>query len=143
MADDPQGPSEEEVRAFIESISRTRVADVVLQTAFTLSSVASARLGVAPETQGIRDLGEVRAAIDAIVALLPLLQASLVPEEFAQLRQTLAGLQMAYGQVAQETGAAPPPPPPPQDQPQQRQPPPAPPRPEPPRPKIWTPRGDV
>jgi hypothetical protein len=71
------------------------------------------------------------------VALLPFLQASLDPEEFVQLRQTLAGLQMAYGQVAQEAGAAPPPPPPPR---QQQQPPPPP---EPPRPKIWTPRGDV
>jgi hypothetical protein len=142
MADDPQGPSAEEVRAYVESVARTRVADVVLQTAFTLSSVASARLGVAPETQGIRDLGEVRAAIDAIVALLPLLQAALEPEEFAQLRQTVAGLQMAYGQVAQEAGEAPPPPPRPEHQ-QQHQPPPPPPRPEPPRPKIWTPRGDV
>jgi uncharacterized protein DUF1844 len=142
MADEPQGPSEEDVRAFLESIARTRVADVVLQTAFTLSSVASARLGVAPETQQIRDLGEARAAIDVIVALLPFLQASLDPEEFVELRQTLAGLQMAYGQVAQEAGAAPPPPPPPRQQQQQQQPPP-PPRPEPPRPKIWTPRGDV
>jgi Domain of unknown function (DUF1844) len=137
-ADEPEGPSEEDVRAFLESIARTRVADVVLQTAFTLSSVASARLGVAPETQQIRDLGEARAAIDVIVALLPFLQAELAPEEFAQLRQTLAGLQMAYGQISQQTGEAPPPPPPPR---QQQQQPPQPP--EPPRPKIWTPRGDV
>ncbi len=111
----------------------------MLQTAFTLSSVASARLGVAPETQGIRDLGEAREAIDVMGALLPFLQAALAPDEFAQLRQTLAGLQMAYGQVAQESGGAPPPPPPPPRQ-QQAQPPP---QPEPPRPKIWTPRGDV
>jgi hypothetical protein len=129
-------PSEEEVRSYLESVARTRVADVVLQTAFTLSSVASARLGVAPETREIRDLGEARDAINAIVALLPLLQASLSQDEFLELRQTVAGLQMAYGQVAQESGEAPPPPPP-----AQRQQPPPPP--EPPRPKIWTPRGDV
>jgi hypothetical protein len=139
VADEPRQPSEDEVRAFLDSIARTRVADVVLQTAFTLSSVASARLGVAPETQGIRDLGEARAAIDAIIALLPLLQDALAPDEFMQLRQTAAGLQMAYAQVAQETGEAPPPPPPRRQGP----PPPPPPGPEPPRPKIWTPRGDV
>ena len=39
-----------------------------------------------------------------IVALLPFLHAELSPEEFDQLRQTLAGLQMAYGQIAQEAG---------------------------------------
>jgi hypothetical protein len=137
VADEPRQPSEEEVRAFLESIARTRVADVLLQTAFTLSSVASARLGVAPETEQIRDLGEARAAIDGIIALLPLLQGALSPDEFMQLRQTVAGLQMAYGQVAQESGEAPPPPP------AQQAPPTPPPRPEPPRPKIWTPRGDV
>jgi hypothetical protein len=138
MADEPAHPSEEDVRAFLESIARTRVADVVMQTAFTLSSVASARLGVAPETRQIRDLGEARAAIDVIVTLLPFVQDSLSPDEFAQLRQTVAGLQMAYGQVVQESGEAPPPPPR-----QEQAPPPPPPRPEPPRPKIWTPRGDV
>jgi hypothetical protein len=138
VADEPPQPTEEDIRQYLETIARTRVADVVLQAAFTLSSVASARLGIAPETQQIRDLGEARAAIDAIVALLPSLQAALAPDEYAQLRQTVAGLQMAYGQVAQETGEAPPPQQPPR--PQQQEPPP---RPEPPRPKIWTPRGDV
>ena len=96
----------------------------MLQTAFTLSSVASARLGVAPRRTGIRDLGEAREAIDVLAALLPLLQAGSSPTG-RELRQTLAGLQMAYGQVAQESGGAPPPPPPPPRQ-QQAQPPPQP-----------------
>jgi Domain of unknown function (DUF1844) len=147
MAEGPQQPSEQDVREFLEAIARTRVADVVVQTAFTLSSVASARLGIAPETRAIRDLGEARAAIDTLVSLAPVLQTILPPDEFAEFRQSLGGLQMAYAQVARDSGEPAPPPPPPGG-PQQRppEPPPrpeTPPRPEPPRPKIWTPRGDV
>src|SRR5262249_14915138 len=144
---DPQQPSEQDVREFLDAIARTHVGDVVLQTAFTLSSVASARLGIAPETRGLRDLGEARAAIDVMIALLPFLEAALPPAEYVQLRQTLSGRRMAYARGAREPGEGPPPPPPGAAPGGGAPPPPPrtepPPRPQPPRPKIWTPRGDV
>jgi hypothetical protein len=117
MADDRR-PRAEEVRAYIESVARTRVADVVLQTAFTLSSVASARLGVAPETQGSATWARCARRSTRSWRCSRCCRPP-GPEEFAQLRQTLAGLQMAYGQVAQETGEGPPPPPPRQEHQQQ------------------------
>ena len=137
----PPTPQEEALmrQQLIEQIGQLHVADIVAETALTLTSIASARLGGAPETLPVRDLGEARAAIDALAALLPVLEELIGVPMVAELRQALAGLQMGYVQIANESGGAPPPAAP-------GQPPPPPPASEPPpaeRPKIWTPRGTV
>jgi hypothetical protein len=141
MADQGQRPPTPQEQAamrqqLIEQIGQLHVSDIVAETALTLTSIASARLGGTPETLPVRDLGEARAAIDALGALLPVLEELLGAPMVAELRQALAGLQMGYVQIAQESGAPPPstpgqaPPPPPEPPPAER-------------PKIWTPRGTV
>ena len=68
-------PSEGELRAaWEEQLRLLTPADVIVQTAVSLISLAGRRLGLEPGTQGERDLGQVRDAIDGARALLPVLE---------------------------------------------------------------------
>ena len=115
MTDQPQNPpfdpsqlSEEELRAAYaaqleEQMRQLHVEDVVVQTIVTLINLAGRKAGMAPGTEGERDLGQLRMAIDASRALLPLIEAELGPDA-GQIRNALSQLQMAYAQLAQEGG---------------------------------------
>ena len=108
-------PSEEEVpRA--PRVDRPHAGGHVCCRPRSRSRRRPARLGLAPESAEISDLGEAARPSTPSWRSLPFLDAELLPDEFDQLRQTLAGLQMAYGQIAQESGEAPPPPPPPRQE---------------------------
>ena len=97
----PEGrPSEEDLRAAMEEqLRRVRVQDVLLQTVATLVNLGGRRLGLAPESEGERDLEQARLAIEATRALVPLLGA----EEARAVRDALSQLQVAF---AREAGAA-------------------------------------
>jgi hypothetical protein len=101
-AEEPQQPSEEELRAALEEqMKRIRVDDVLLQTAVTLVNLAGRRLGLAvqpgEDASEERDLAQAKQAIDAVRALLPL-----CPEDqVAPIKDALSQLQMAY---ARESG---------------------------------------
>ena len=100
-------PSEEELRAVYEAeLNRITSAEMILQTAVSLINIGGRRLGLAPPAPGgppapERDLEQVRDAIDAASALLPILERRM-PGEMRPLRDALAQLQMAY---AREAGA--------------------------------------
>ena len=83
-AQDPMGPggpqdrepTEEEIRAALEEeMRRVTVDQVLLQSVVSLINLAGRRLGLAPGAEGEKDLDQVRTAIDAVRALLPLLEA--------------------------------------------------------------------
>jgi hypothetical protein len=97
-------PSEEELRAAYEAeLNRVTTAEMALQAAVSLLNLGARRMGltVGPEEQQQPpDLEQVRDAIDAVRALLPVLERSL-PNESNQLRQALSQLQMAYAREAQ------------------------------------------
>jgi hypothetical protein len=104
-------PTEEELRAAYEAeLKRIRVEDVVVQTLVSLINLGGRRAGLAPGTEGERDLGQVRMAIEGVRALMPLVEADLGAEA-RQLRDALSQLQMAYAQLsggaAAQPGAAP------------------------------------
>jgi hypothetical protein len=110
-------PTEEELRAAYEAeLKRITTDDVILQTVVTLVNLAGARLGLVPGSEDERDLGQARDAIDAVRALLPILERENAPQ-LAPIREALSQLQLAYarmtgaGEVAQPAPAAPPPPP--------------------------------
>lgn len=110
----PQGePSEEELRAaWEEQMRNITVPDVLIQTAVTLVNIAGRKLGLAPDAEAERDLGQVRDAIDAVRVLLPLLEREGGPEALKPLRDALASLQLEYAKLAQagtQATAAPPP----------------------------------
>lgn len=124
---DPQGqaaqPSEDELRAAYEAeLSRITSADMILQSAVSLLNLGGRRLGLAPGSEGERDLGQVRDAIDGVRALLEILERNSSAQELRPLRDALSQLQMAYARAAQSGGAEPSAP---QSQPQPQQQPPA------------------
>jgi hypothetical protein len=98
-------PTEEELRAALEEeMRRVTVDDVLLQSAVSLVNLGGRKAGLAPGTEGERDVVQVQAAIDGVSALLPVLEAR-GREEVRPIRDALSQLQMAYTRLAGEGGA--------------------------------------
>src|SRR6266480_4518050 len=104
----PREPSEEEVRAALEAeMKRIKVDDVLLQTVVSLINLGGRRAGLAPGSEGERDLDQVRTAIEAVRALMPLLERDAeVAKELGPIRNALSQLQMAYAQLSGGAGQA-------------------------------------
>ena len=103
--EEPQAqPTEEELRAQLEEqLRQITVQDVVLQTIVSLINLTGQRLGITPDTEDVRDLEQARIGIDAVRALLPLLERE-APEQMRPVRDALTQLQLVY---ARETGTPP------------------------------------
>ena len=100
-------PTEEELRAALEEeMRRVTVDDVLLQSAVSLVNLGGRKAGLAPGTEGERDLVQVQAAIDGVSALLPVLEAR-GREEVRPIRDALSQLQMANTRLAGDGGAPP------------------------------------
>jgi hypothetical protein len=114
-------PTEEELRAAYEAeLSRITSADMMLQAAVSLLNIGGRKLGAAGRAPagesgaaasqagaGIdveRDLEQVRDAIDAVRALLEILERRL-PTELGPLRDALSQLQIAYAREVQVSAA--------------------------------------
>jgi len=111
--DDPRAaggerpPTEEELRAAYEAeLKRLRVEDIVLQTVVSFLNLGGRRAGLTPGTEDERDPEQVRLAIEATRALLPLIEAGLGPDA-GHLRDALSQLQLAYTRIAGTSAAAP------------------------------------
>jgi hypothetical protein len=101
-----QSPSEEELRAQLESeLKRLRVDDVILQSVVSLLNLGARRAGLAGAGDDEVDLGQVESAIEAVQALLSLLDKRVRSTDLRGLRDALAQLQLAY---ARRRGTAPP-----------------------------------
>jgi hypothetical protein len=109
-AQEPQDPSrqptEEEMRAALEEeLKRVRVEQVVTEATISILNVAVLRAGLVPGSEGERDLGQTRLGIEAVRALLPLVEQVLGAEQTRPIRDALSQLQMAYAQAVQAPGA--------------------------------------
>jgi hypothetical protein len=94
----PQAPPEQELPSpeeLAEQLRRLRASDVVLSLIPTLAQVAWAKLD--PE---LRDLTEARVAIDAIRALVPVLDGVAPADVTRDLQQLVTNLQLAYASAA-------------------------------------------
>jgi hypothetical protein len=101
MSSGPGEPSEAELRAaWEEQLRHVTPADVMVQTAVSLISLAGRRLGLDPGTEGERDLGQVRDAIDGARALLPLLERGEDGPRLGPLREAISALQLEYAKLA-------------------------------------------
>ena len=106
---DPDNLSEEELRAaYEEELARIRVDDVLVQTVVSLLNLAARRAGLTGEPDEQADWEQVRLAIEATRALLPLVEPTLGPDA-GQVRDALSQLQLAYARsgAAASASAAP------------------------------------
>ena len=104
----PEGrpPTEEELRAAYEAeIARVKVEQVLLEHVVTLINLGMRRTGLVPGTESERDPTQVRVAIDAIRAQLPLLEQT-APQQISPIREALSQLQLAYVKIGGAPGPA-------------------------------------
>ena len=91
---------------YAEQLKQVRVEDVIAQTIGPLLNLGTLRAGLMPGSEGEVDLDQLRKAIEAARALLPLVEPELGPEA-AAVRGAVSNLQMAYAQLVNQTGAPP------------------------------------
>ena len=93
-------PSDDELLKQLEEELKTlKVSDVLVQTLYTVSSLGYRRL-----SEPDRDLQQARLAIEALRALLPLLEESAGEELVRDFKQVTANLQLAYADAAKGEG---------------------------------------
>jgi hypothetical protein len=100
----PDAAEEELQRAWEEQLKHVTVTDVLVQTAVTLVNLAGRRLGLGPEGEQERDLEEVRNGIDAVRALVPVLERGDLAHTLKPLRDALSQLQFEYAKLAPKGG---------------------------------------
>src|SRR3981189_1572931 len=111
--EDPSGqqggaPTEEELRAAYEAeIKKIRIEHVLLEHVVTLVNLGMRRTGLAPGTEDERDPAQVRLAIEAIRAVLPLLEQA-APEQVGPIREALSQLQLAFVRIGGQVEGGPP-----------------------------------
>ena len=93
MADDEQKLIDE----LQAELAKLKVADLLLQTLYSVSSLGYHRL-----TGETRDLDQAKLAIEALRALLPVLEGSVPEEALRDFGQVLANLQLAYADAVKE-----------------------------------------
>jgi hypothetical protein len=108
---DPLGadrqPTEEEMRAAYEAeLKRIKVEHILLEQVVSLINLGMRRTGLAPGTEDERDVDQVRLAIEAVRALLPLVEQAAGPQAGA-IRDALSQLQLAFVRLGGASGPAP------------------------------------
>ena len=103
MPDEPErdsAPDEEVLRRLEEELKRVKVSDLLVQTLYTVSSLGYSRL-----TGESRDLEQARLAIEAMRALVPVLEGAVPAEVVTDFNQVTANMQLAYAKaVSEESG---------------------------------------
>jgi hypothetical protein len=95
---EPAGPSEEEL---LEALARLGVGDLLAQSLVSTVSLAFAKLDPAR-----RDLEQVRVAVEALRALLPVLEGTVDEVLLRDLESARSSLQLAYAKAVDEERAA-------------------------------------
>ena len=95
----------EDERKLIEELqaelAKLKVSDLLLQTLYSVSSLGYHRLS--PDG---RDLGQAKLAIEALRALVPVLEGAVPDDALRDFNQLLANLQLAYAAAVAEEGEA-------------------------------------
>jgi hypothetical protein len=97
-------PTEEELRAAYEAeIAKVTVEQVLLEHVVTLINLGMRRTGLVPGTEAELDPTQVRVAIEAIRAQLPVLEQT-APQQISPLREALSQLQLAFVKIGGAPG---------------------------------------
>ena len=96
MAEDAPPPSDEELmKQLEEELKKLKVSDLLVQTLYTVSSLGYRKL-----SEEDRDLEQARLAIEALRALVPVLEGSVGDDVLRDFRQVTSNLQLAYAYAA-------------------------------------------
>jgi hypothetical protein len=94
----PSGKSEQELLQQVEEeLKKLKVSDLLVQLLYTLSSLGYRKL-----SSEDRDLDEARLAIEALRALVPVLEGAVGEDVVRDFRQVTANLQLAYADATRE-----------------------------------------
>ena len=91
-------PDDELLNQLEEELKALKVSDLLVQTLYTVSSLGYRRL-----SEQDRDLDQARLAIEALRALVPVLEGSASEELLRDFKQVTANLQLAYADAMKET----------------------------------------
>jgi hypothetical protein len=102
-AEEPRAkPGDEELmRQVEEELRKLKVSDLLVQTLYTLSSLGYRKL-----SEEDRDLDQAKLAIEALRALVPVLEGTIGDDVIRDFRQVTANLQLAYADAATGRAAA-------------------------------------
>jgi len=93
---EPQRPSDEELMQQLEEeLKKLKVTDLLVQTLYTVSSLGYRKLSTED-----RDLDQAQLAIEALRALLPVLEGAVGDDVVRDFKQVTANLQLAYADAA-------------------------------------------
>lgn len=97
MNEQPQeGRSDEELlRQAEEELKKLKVSDLLVQMLYTVSSLGYRKLSADD-----RDLEQAKLAIEALRALLPVLEGAVPEDVLRDFRQVTSNLQLAYADAA-------------------------------------------
>ena len=96
-------PNEEEILKQVEEeLRKLKVSDLLVQTLYTISSLGYRKLSAED-----RDLDQARLAIEALRALVPVLEGTIGGDVIRDFRQVTANLQLAYADAAKGEAASP------------------------------------
>ena len=95
MGEAPQRGDEQLLRQLEEELKKLKVADLLVQTLYTVSSLGYRKL-----SEEDRDLDQARLAIEALRALVPVLEGAVGDEVLRDFKQVTSNLQLAYAEAA-------------------------------------------
>jgi len=100
MSDEPHSEErsdEELLQQVEEELKKLKVADLLVQMLYTISSLGYRKLSAED-----RDLDQAKLAIESLRALLPVLEGSVAEDVLRDFRQVTSNLQLAYADAAKQ-----------------------------------------
>ena len=101
VAEQPTPDERKLIEELQAELAKLKVADLLLQTLYSVSSLGYHRLS----GEG-RDLEQARLAIEALRALVPVLEGSAPEDALRDFGQVLANLQLAYAAAVEDDAAS-------------------------------------
>jgi len=92
-----ESADEKLIQQLEEELKKVKVSDLLVQTLYTVSSLGYSRLGAEN-----RDLEQAKLAIDAMRALLPVLEGAVPGDVVRDFNQVTANMQLAYAEAVSE-----------------------------------------
>jgi hypothetical protein len=91
---------DERAKLYREQVKRLHTVDLLRALLADVVTLAYQKLGLTPETADMRDLGDVRVAIETVRRLVEVLDAEGAADEARTYRSTLAALQLQFAAAA-------------------------------------------